>query len=155
MFRVVLVYIPLVLILVGLLFGLMKFRRTAVTLVVWMLCIEIFVLLGAFGVIDVSLMAGLLIVAGLLAISLWVALIVGSTGKPVRPAPIEVAAVAVAHTAHRARSIYDELDEDTKDKLHTAARTAVRTGLRAAAAYCRSRGWATVSHFVYKGSRSL
>ena len=155
MFRIVLVYIPLVFMLVGLLFGLMKFRRTAATLVVWMLCIEVFVWLAAFGVVDVSLTVGLLIVAGLLAISLWVALLVGSTGKPVIPAPVEVAVVAAANAAHRVRSIYNGLDQETKDKLHTAARTAVRTGLRAAAAYCRSRGWATASHFFYKGSRSL
>lgn len=147
--RMILFDIPLIVLVIGLLFGQIRVLRTAVFFVCWLVGAEILMFVGLANITNPVSILWFAFAVFAAALAIPVAVLFGlATSKPVSPAPVVVAAQA-AHNA------YDGLDEDDKRALRAASRMGVKLSLAGFADFLRFKKFYAAARTARSVANSL
>ncbi len=138
--RMILFYLPLIILVVGFLFGQIRVGRVAIFFVCWV-AISILLTFYGFDPFEPAKFVWTLIGIGLALVAIPAAVLFGlATSKPVSPAPVVIAAETVIETAGKARTAYDGLSPENQRRLKQAGRLGVKFGLGAFADFLSRKG---------------
>ncbi|HVV15337.1 MAG TPA: hypothetical protein VHD55_02995 [Candidatus Paceibacterota bacterium] len=149
--------VPIIMLLVGWIFGRARIARAIVFYAVWIFGCEAlaFVSLVEFP-LDPRALIGVIASCILALLGAWLAVAFSVwTSKPVSPAPGAVIAKAAIDGGRTTYGLYQGLNEEDQRRVRSAGRMGVKLGLSGFADYLRRTGRPSAAHALRAGSRIL
>ncbi|MDB5225758.1 MAG: hypothetical protein JWL87_710 [Candidatus Adlerbacteria bacterium] len=146
--RIMFVYLPIVVLVVGWLLGRCRITRAIVCLAVMMLSAQVLIIVSLSKQEPVYLLLAVLLslfgIIGAVAFSF-------ATSRQVSPAPVHYAAVGV----QKAAKAYQGLDPDTKSAIHKGTRLVAKFGAKHLGNHLRDKGYARTADALQQGGRLI
>lgn len=153
---IALLWLPLVVLVLGWLFGQLRIFRAMVTAIVWVILADVSLFVGMANLPDMDRLFWIVMGVVMILMTIPVATFLAVTlSAPVSPAPVEVAAEAATKAAKAGYALYDGLDEEGKRYVKTAAQLGAKFGLTAFASWLRSNGHSTAAKTFRKAANFL